>query len=191
MEISKLDQKLVNSIVELLDGCEYWHGAAKVAEKYRDTSLYEDLTLVLETFDYFLAMGNENPKRPYSPMWQIDDKQYPESFETISEKKFEKWIEGITFFGKSIVLTARIADLLWINKCGDEPYQYAIQAHSSLLQICKELDWKPIYKSCVLQRAFGISKELKNSDLLQKTKMTVLKNLLYLKKRMMQLTYNY
>jgi hypothetical protein len=170
MELSGLNTSFVDSLVAEFDACEYWHETLKIAEKYKGKEIFEDLITILEAFDYTLAMGAQHPNKPYSPMIQIGNKQYPEPFETISELKFGKWIEACNVFSESLVLTARIADLIWVNKKSKQPYEYALKAHASLLQISSEKDWQPIYKSSLLARAYAIAKELKKPDLLENTK---------------------
>jgi len=117
-------------------------------------------------FDYELLMTDDpriNDQGPYDIQIAVGDRTYPPYLEEVSSDTLALW-DVILHDSTHPLVVGRLADLLWIRRYGQRPYDYALRACRSLVDGTESIA-EPIRRIEALQRATSIALSVGNEEL--------------------------
>lgn len=109
-------------------------------------------------FDYELVTADDpriEDQGPYDVQMAIGDRTYPPYLEEVSSQALDLW-DAVLGRATHPLVVGRLADLLWIRRYGQRPYDYALQACQGLVEGTKSVA-EPIRRVEALQRATSIA----------------------------------
>jgi hypothetical protein len=96
----------------------------------------------------------------YSPMIELaDGRSHPEKVDAATEDTLAAWADAFEIFDGFPLVTARVADLLWLRRYGDSPYHYAQAAQNSLRGLRVYPGMHDLFRADCLTRALDIISE--------------------------------
>lgn len=167
----------ISEITVFLDKCadqsEHFSDIGNLIRQQMNLAPDDDLLPFQYAFDYVLV--NENFEKGnkvtnvFHPIVEFSNGQvYPPSIESLNSAIYTNW-ELVFVSAKHPIIKSRLGDLLWIIKWGDKPYKFAISALGSYFEIAESNDnWDDLDKIICLIRGLSLSKEIKNSEYVQK-----------------------
>jgi len=153
--------EFIFNLTKKLEHCEYWLNCQEAIKASGTQPEDIDLEKLQWALDYFLNFQENSSDTPYVPRIKTNEFAYPPEFSQLTEDDFLIWADLLTIFSDSILIRARITDLLWVNRFGTDLHKYALTAHRDYLEIAKNLAWGNIYKSNVLKRSMNLARELR------------------------------
>jgi hypothetical protein len=156
----------VNSQIEefcdALDETEYWHISPELLKAY--SGIFNDFNFEYLSWalGYYMPMEVKSENEAFTPAFEFGNKSFPPKLNSLSEEVISVWNSSLVLLDHSLVAKSRLSDLLWNFKYGTNPKVFAEKAIISYVAIAEELNWKNIYKSVILSRAFRLSLEIQN-----------------------------
>lgn len=100
---------------------------------------------------------------PYDVLMARGDRTYPPYLHEIADEILDLW-DAILNHSTHPFVVSRLADLLWIRRHGQRPYDYAVQACRSLVDTTHSIP-EPIRRIELLQRAASIALSISSGEL--------------------------
>jgi hypothetical protein len=161
--------EFIVSLSKNLEHCEYWLNCQEAIKASGTKPEDVELEKLEWALDYFLNFQENSSETPYEPRIKSNEFAYPPEFSQLTEDNFLIWADLLKMFSGSILIRARIADLLWVNRFGNDSHKYALTAHSDYLEIATNFAWRNIYKSNILRRSMNLARELRIEALTEKS----------------------
>lgn len=100
---------------------------------------------------------------PWGPWIELDGESVPPALESIEDKDLAEWEASANEFADIPLLAARLNDLLWERRRGDEPYKHALDAIDAYLALADE-ESEPLERTMQLRRALELARQVKNLE---------------------------
>lgn len=114
---------------------------------------------------YYMLIEARSPRRevygPYAPMIETDTHSFPPLIANLSASVKDAWAE-VVGQSRSAAVRARLNDLLWVVRHGDEPYTYAKEAIDACLALAEE--WRDLSKVEALVRALELARLINDRE---------------------------
>jgi hypothetical protein len=152
-----------SEIAELIDkeseGADSW---LAVASRLRATAKESpEWTPFVAALEYMLETERRPERRarfgPFAPMVEYEAGSYPPALADVEDEWLHSWA-GVLEIASSLPLRARLSDLLWLRRWGDEPFRRAQDAIDSYFELAST--WEDLQAGDCLVRALELSREL-------------------------------
>lgn len=124
-------------------------------------------------FGYMDVPGRRDELRataggPFAPAMEMNGMSFPPPWEKFGKSE-QLAIADYIDPDKSAVARARLNDILWEKRHGDEPHLYARAAIEGYLDLLAESDWADVRKSDAISRAVELADQLNDAELIERT----------------------